>query len=168
MRRTPFTRISKLFSALFICLALVFSACEVEEEPELAEGDVDEVEAANDYDADPSIADLEGDPAEFVGRTVTVDGEIEELYGMDSFTIEGGLFTGDLLVLVPPSVTAASALTEDTEVQVTGEVIEYVEVEIEGLYDWDLDYDLIDYEEREPVLIAQTIVTGEMAAESDY
>ena len=168
MERTPLTRISKFFSILFVGLALVFGACEVEEEPEVVEEDIGEVEVADDYDADPSIADLEGDPGEFVGRIVTVDGEVEELYGLDAFTIEGNLFTGDLLVLVPPAVTIASGLAEDTEVQVTGEVIEYIEVELEGMYDWDLDYDLIEYEEREPVLIAQTIVTGEMAAESDY
>ncbi len=159
-----FTRTTTTFlSMLLLSFGLLFAACEPAHETDLEANE--ESERQGEMGArgmpDAEIDEIEGDPAEYIGRTVTVEGEIEDVYGKNAFTLEGDLFSGDLLVIVPPDVGAGMMFEDDAEVRITGRVAEYVEAEIEADYGFDLD-DGIDYEEREPVVIAQRVILVEM------
>lgn len=169
------TRAGKLLSVFFVLsFTLLLGACQTEQaEPEVSEDDtavLEQENAANqglDNEAGVSVNELEGDPAEYVGQTVRVDGEISDVYGQNAFKIEGGLFSGEILVIVPPNVASAGMMWEDdADVTVTGTVENYVKVDIEGEYGLSLD-DEIEYEEMEPVIIAQNITPGEIGEEGD-
>lgn len=63
-----------------------------------------------------SAADIMDDPESFLGKEVTVEGEVQRTAGAQAYVIGGGLGEGDLLVLgAPPR-------KEGDEVQVTGQV----------------------------------------------
>lgn len=138
---------------LVLCAGLVLSACQAEEEPEVLE----EPTVETPMETTPDISDLEGDPLQYVGQTVTVEGDVSEVYGPNAFTVTGGLFTGDLPVIVPPN-QAMTPVAEGDDVQITGEVRAYVLTEIETEYGFDLTPEIeAELEENEPVLVAQTI-----------
>ena len=97
-----------------------------------------------------------------VDETVVVDGVVSEVYGLHAFTITGGLFTGDLPVIVPPDL-ATTPLAEGIDIQITGTVEAFVMTEIEADYGWDLSPEIeAEIEENEPVLIAQDMTPLEM------
>lgn len=108
-----------------------------------------------------TIADVEQDPEQYFGQTVTVSGEINDVWGPDVFTIGGEGFAGALLIIVPESaqfvgVSEAEPVEEDDIVQITGTVEEYIIAEIESEYGFTPEYD-IEYEEREPAVVATTV-----------
>lgn len=158
----PLTRTPLLLSMGLLCFALVFTACEPADEPEAMEDDTVMMdEPAMD---DVEIRELEGDPLEYVGQTVTVDGEIDDVYGPQVFSIEGGLFSGELTVIVPQGVAMSGvAMEEDADVTIRGMVRAYVAAEIESEYGIVFGEGLdVDIEEREPILIAEQVMRGEL------
>ncbi|MHA6783310.1 hypothetical protein ACVGOW_20305 [Pseudonocardia saturnea] len=67
------------------------------------------------------------DPMSFVGQTVTVSAEVNDLISTQAFTIAGTLQTGaDELLIV--SAAGAPAVTEESAVKVTGTVMERFDV----------------------------------------
>lgn len=115
-----------------------------------------------------SVADIKGEPGEFVGRTVTVEAEVDRVVGPFAFYLdeEAPLRAGvdnDLLVLVKKAGdtgTAAQAGQEwgDERVRVTGKVHEVSVVEVEREIGWDLDPEIeAELEDRDAVLIAESV-----------
>ena len=177
------SRLSPLIIAFLLLLSpVLFAACE-SEEPNVGTTVEDIVEAEDDpvYDDGLLGARTIYDEADsYLGQTVTVSGEVSEIYGPNAMTIGEDLWGEDLLVVVPPSATVSGAtptgdavsgfldLNPEYVVQVTGTVGRYVLAEVERDYDLDLTADLeTDIEEREAMIVAQSIeVMTEEAAEA--
>ena len=94
-----------------------------------------------------------------IGQTVSLRAEVEETVDDVSFLLEDEqLFGGeDILVINASGEPFILVEGDDTEVQVTGEVQQFVFADFDTAYGLDLDPDLyIDYEDR-PVVIAESI-----------
>jgi hypothetical protein len=124
--------------------------------------------AACNNDPEPSEAMVTAgqvieNPSNYVGKTVTVTGNVEELRGPRAFELESGVNLGELLVLgkdpfpqVPDAGGNRAYLVNDT-VTVTGTVRTMVAAEIERELGWDLDPQIEAEFERKPVLVAQSL-----------
>lgn len=156
-RQHLFYRTRLLFFATLVVAftaALGLSACETEEEPQIIE---EETPPMQQEEPTTGISELQGDPQEYVGQTVTVDGRVSTIHDQNTFTVTGGLFTGDLAVIVPPNVTAVP-VSEGEEYRITGTVQTFVASDIEAQYGVDLGTDLEnEIEEQDPVLIAESV-----------
>ncbi|MDN5750955.1 MAG: hypothetical protein L0H64_21015 [Pseudonocardia sp.] len=97
------------------------------------------------------------DPASFVGQTVTVSAEVNDLISTQAFTIAGTLQTGaDELLIV--SADAGIPITEDSAVEVTGTVMERFDVAgVEEFVGGDLDDGLFEDFTGEPYIQAESI-----------
>ncbi|QNG55280.1 hypothetical protein H6H00_01205 [Pseudonocardia petroleophila] len=97
------------------------------------------------------------DPMSFVGQTVTVSAEVNDLISTQAFTIAGTLQTGaDELLIV--GAEPAAAITEDSAVEVTGTVMERFDVPgAEAFAGTDLDDGLFTDYDGEPYIQAETI-----------
>jgi hypothetical protein len=112
----------------------------------------------------PEPGEITSDPAQFYNRRLAVTGEIENITGQNTFTLEENQFLGgqDLLVLnVPPTTNTRFQPQRDQTVAVTGVLRPFVVAELER--DYDFDWDLSTEREleaeysRRPVLVAQTV-----------
>ena len=109
----------------------------------------------------PEPGEIAEDPSQYYGETLAVTGEIETVYGENTFTLdEEELFGGeDLLVIV---TNPTEAPIEDGEsVAATGELRSFVIADLERDYDltWDLDVQEqleVEYSER-PVLVVEQV-----------
>lgn len=99
---------------------------------------------------------------QLIGQTVTIKGEVEESYGSNLYRVQeqGEVFGDSVLVLAVPAQPGAT-LAADQNVQVTGEVQQFVMADFERDYDlnWDLSVkEQIEAEyEGKPVVVAQTV-----------
>lgn len=134
---------------------------EVQVTGEVAEFILADVESAYELDLDPDLyadytdrpaiiaeslaiapepGEITSDPSQYYGQTLAVTGEVEEIYGANTFTIDEEELIGanDLLVV---STNPAAAINEDETVAVTGELRSFVLADLERDYDltWDLD-----------------------------
>lgn len=160
-----------LFIALAFLVTLTLGACETDQpETEVPTADT----PATGQQMPPTQQDtgqgvggvaaeeIEGDPSEYMGQTVRVEGQIADVYGQNSFTMEGDWLGGNLLVVVPQEAGAGDmTFNQGDDVQVTGDVREYVATDLETEYGVDLG-EVIDYEEQEPVVVAQEVMSGAM------
>lgn len=154
---------------------------EVQITGEVTEFVIADVESAYDLDLDPDLyveyenkpaiiaqsmalapepGEIAADPTQYYGQTLAVTGEVEDIYGLNTFTLdEEELFGGeDLLVVVPNS---SEAVTDGETVAVTGQLRSLVLTELERDYDltWDLDIQQeieAEYSNR-PVLVVDQI-----------
>jgi uncharacterized protein YdeI (BOF family) len=97
--------------------------------------------------------------AQLIGKTVTVRSEPVRKIGNNTFTISDEEFFGRETILVVNASGQPLVLpTDDTEVQVTGQVRKFVLADINREYDFlDLEPNLyVDYEGK-PAIIAQSI-----------
>lgn len=97
--------------------------------------------------------------AQLIGKTVTVRSEPVRKVGNNTFTISDEEFFGNETILVVNASGQPLALpTDNTEVQVTGEVRQFVVADVNRDYDFlDLEPNLyVDYEGK-PAIIAQSI-----------
>ncbi len=108
----------------------------------------------------PDAGEVAENPTQYYGETLAVTGEVEEMYGVNTFTLdEEELFGGeDLLVIVP---NIAEVISDGEKVAVTGELRSFVVADLERDYDltWDLDVQEqleAEYSER-PVLVADQV-----------
>ncbi len=108
----------------------------------------------------PEPGEIAQNPAQYYGKTLAVTGEIEDIVGPNSFTLDEDKLLGaqDLLVL---SAAPAAAIKDGETVAVTGELRPFVVADIERDYDltWDLDLQRkleAEYRER-PVFIAKSV-----------
>ncbi len=101
-------------------------------------------------------------PAAYVGKTVNVTGQVEEILGPRAFTMDSGLSIGELLVIgrdpypQVPDVANRAYVVSDLA-SVTGVVRLFVAADIEREIGWDLDPQIeIEYNSR-PVLVVQNV-----------
>lgn len=101
-------------------------------------------------------------PEAYVGRTVTVSGDVEEIFEPRAFNIDSGSTIGELLVIGRepfPQVTATPnrAILKGDIATVTGVVKMLTSVEdVEREIGWDLTPQIVTTYQTKPVLIAQT------------
>ena len=89
-----------------------------------------------------SVEEVKEDTEEYIGETVTISGEVENVVSLDSFVLEDeeNLFDqGEVLVISVEN--QIEPIREGENVQVTGEVRRFEITELERDYDltWDLD-----------------------------
>lgn len=72
---------------------------------------------------DSMIAQINRNPENFVGRTVELSGNIEEVFGPNAFEVESDrLIDDELLVVIPDGVRFDGYLVEDRQVWMSGRV----------------------------------------------
>lgn len=102
-----------------------------------------------------TVQDILDEPTRYVGRTVTLHGEIAESHGAHWFTIDTpGVVDDEMLIYSPdPQDTA-----EGREIVVTGEVVTLVVSEVEREWGIDLEPELeVEYSDQ-PIAIAENVV----------
>jgi hypothetical protein len=109
-----------------------------------------------------TIDALEDNAAKYTGKTVTVDAEVEDVFGPRLFSIDEpawGDVEGEILVSVPEH--AAALVRENDRITVTGEIKKFSAAGLERERTW-LEADLDDGElAATPVLHASRIVGGD-------
>jgi hypothetical protein len=109
-----------------------------------------------------AVGDLEEHPQDYTGKTVSVDAEVEEVFGPRLFTIDErnwGDLDGEILVFVPTPL--AALVKDDDQVTITGTVKPFVKADVEREWGWlGLDPEVeVDFNKK-PVLVASKIVGG--------
>jgi hypothetical protein len=109
------------------------------------------------------LDELEDNPRQYLGQTVSVDAEVEDVYGPRLFTIDEPRWAdlqGEMLVHLPSPL--AALVRENDRVTITGTVKPFVRAEVEGNWGWlDLDGDTEVELQKKPVLVASRIVGGD-------
>lgn len=105
--------------------------------------------------------------ANHIGKTVTVSGEVEEVISPKAFIIEGDRFFNDPELLVVN--LSGSPIVNDSNIQVTGTVRQFLKSEIEREFGLSLAQELAAEFRGKPVLIATAVTLtpqpGEIAEE---
>jgi hypothetical protein len=168
--------------AISVCAALVISACERREVPEVetdiepqaeqAQPGADQNEArepvsgredqqgAERPDGVLGVADITGNTDRFVGQRVTVQGEVEHIYDTRGFKLndekplQGGI-DDDLIVVGAKNVRwAMNEEWGNDRVQVTGTIRKRATaVDLERDLGWDFDTEFQEAVEGEPVVL---------------
>jgi hypothetical protein len=154
----PFSQSLKMTGAIALATAaLVLPACS--NEPVAEEPGVNDTEVSQATENNVTTEDLSDDLSNYLGQTVTVREEAEEVIDESAFLMnEDQLFGGEeILVINASGEPLYLAEGDDTDVQVTGEVREFVLADIEREFGLTLDPDrYVDYEQQ-PVIIAQSL-----------
>lgn len=114
---------------------------------------------AQETDSNTTIEEIENNNSDAMGEQVTVRGEVNEVEPGVSFQIaeEGFLEGSEVLVVNVSGEMLPEMPDEDLELQVTGELGQFVYADVDSLYDLDLDPDLyVDYEDK-PVIFAESM-----------
>jgi hypothetical protein len=167
-------KLSAIFTAAFVIPVLFFAGCKRTEQDGVAEqppavmpspaaSPAPEWMAAG---ATNRVADILSDPNAFLGKTVTVVSDVEDVYGPRAFTLDVEYEDSygaknseeDLLTLIPkvggfPSVDAQ---WKDRKARVTG-VVQRMEQSIEREIGWVLPQRLKSEYRGKPVLIVRSI-----------
>lgn len=105
--------------------------------------------------------------ANLIGKTVTVNGEVEEVISPKAFIIEGDRFFNDPELLVLN--LSGSPIVNDSNIQVTGTVRQFLKSEIERDFGLNLAQELATKFTDKPVLVATAVTLtpepGEVAEE---
>jgi hypothetical protein len=112
-----------------------------------------------------TVDQVTDDPSAYYGKTATVVGEIEDILGSRSFTIDGGDLLADEEILVVSALPIPAAddrpangrLVEDADVRVTGLIRRFDSAELEGELGVDLDDSLHASWAGRPVIVARSI-----------
>jgi hypothetical protein len=116
-------------------------------------------------DSGVTVADITDNPDNYVGRTVTVEADLEEVHSPMAFTLDeddmlrGGI-DNDLLVFSRQAGGLEHVDDQwiDNKVRVTGVVQRFTVVELEREVGWDLNREIeAEVEGRRLVLIANSI-----------
>lgn len=123
-----------------------------------------------DRDAAYTLSDIGENPTAYIGKTVTVNGEIEKVRGTNLFVMEeDGFMQGDEAVIVTRRPLAQMFVNhvgedgvlneglEDRNVRVTGEVRAFDRVEVERELGYALDDQYAADFEGRPVIIADSV-----------
>lgn len=106
------------------------------------------------------VEQIEDDPDRFIGKEVTVTGEVDDVYSDRSFELEGNdwLFDREILILTrsPMNLTSGPFVADD-EVIVTGTVRYFHTAEIEREVGWDLDAAIETEWSSKPVIVANSV-----------
>ena len=108
------------------------------------------------------LDDLEDNPTKYIGKTISVDGEVEDVFGPRVFTIDEpnwGDLEGETLVFLP--TTLAALVRENDRVTITGTMKPFVRAEVEREWGWlGIDGEIELDVAKKPVLVASRIVGG--------
>lgn len=99
-------------------------------------------------------------PARYYGKTVTVSGDVDQIYNDRAFELEGTgwAFNDNITVLTKTPVRLAGApLSQDEDLIVTGTVRQYVAADLNRDLGWTITPDLQSKIEKRPVLVADSI-----------
>lgn len=150
-------------SAIALALAaIVLPACTNQLEanrPAAPTGETATTNAPASPTGNVTTEEVTDNTAQLIGKTVTVRSEPVRKVGNNTFTISDEEFFGNETILVVNASGQPLALpTDNTEVQVTGEVRQFVVADVNRDYDFlDLEPNLyVDYEGK-PAIIAQSI-----------
>ncbi|URD48404.1 hypothetical protein [Chroococcidiopsis sp. CCNUC1] len=150
-------------SAIALALAaIVLPACTNQLEtnrPAAPTGETATTNAPTSPTGNVTTEEVTDNTKQLIGKTVTVRSEPVSKVGNNTFTISDEEFFGNETILVVNASGQPLALpTDNTEVQVTGEVRQFVVADVNRDYDFlDLEPNLyVDYEGK-PAIIAQSI-----------
>jgi hypothetical protein len=109
-----------------------------------------------------TLDEIEDNPQKFAGKRVSVDAEVEDIFGPRLFTIDEPNWAdleGEILVHMESPL--AAMVRENDRVTITGTIKPFVRAEVERDWGWlDLDADTeVSFREK-PVLVASRIVGG--------
>jgi hypothetical protein len=108
----------------------------------------------------PSPGEVTDEPEELYGRAIAVEGEVDEIYGPTTFTLnDDDLFKGEDLLVI--NTVPELAVEEDEAVVAVGELRPFVVAEIERDYELEWDEELqrqleVEYDQR-PVLFIREV-----------
>lgn len=108
---------------------------------------------------DVEAGDLSGNLEDYIGRTISIRGEVVEVLGNDAFVIAGGLFNDDIVVLNTsgsPFVLPTDDITE--RVQVTGQVQQVTADSVNQQYGLNLNPATFGDYDNNPAILADSIV----------
>ena len=172
-RTTQTTPASQFRRGLGIPAALVtlltIGACSAETGPpsaDVLDNTYEEEVAEQPETLEQAIAD----PAELVGETITVTGEVVKSYGPQVFAIrEEEYFEADEAMLVITSDPEAEALNEGEYVELTGEVQILTVADLDQEYNVGLDNDVVEEIEvtyaESPFFVAEEIQSQQVPAD---
>ena len=110
------------------------------------------------------VDDVLAKPEAYLGKTVTLTGEVEEVASARAFALESGLLgLGKGLLVVGKSEFPAAAdlkgglFVNDDHVKVTGVVRKLVVADVEKELGWDLDTEWETKFKERPVIIAENV-----------
>ena len=109
---------------------------------------------------------------DLIGQTVTIRSDALEVIDPVSFTVgDDDFFGGEEILVINASGEVFELPEDDTKVQITGEVVQFVLADVESEYDLGLDPELyVDYE-NQPALIAESLAPapepGEIAEDPE-
>lgn len=107
-----------------------------------------------------NVENIKEAPSRYYGKTVTVTGDVDEIYNDRAFELEGTgwAFNDNITVLTKTPVRLAGApLSQDEDLIVTGTVRQYVAADLNRDLGWTITPDLQTKIEKRPVLIADSI-----------
>lgn len=123
--------------------------------------------AAASREKEVSISKVNKNPADYLGKTVTLKGKVNEVVGPNAVRIRSGGFFGGSEILVvdragfPPEMgTPAEAADKDLEITVTGPVRIFNRVEFESDWGIDLDQELFTVYEGQPAVVVDRLSFG--------
>jgi hypothetical protein len=138
---------------------IVRNLVQAEVEAELGFG-LDPVVFAQSIALAPSPGEVTDEPEELYGRAIAVEGEVDEIYGPTTFTLnDDDLFKGEDLLVI--NTVPELAVEEDEAVVAVGELRPFVVAEIERDYELEWDEELqrqleVEYDQR-PVLFIREV-----------
>ncbi|MBO0350695.1 hypothetical protein J0895_16670 [Phormidium pseudopriestleyi FRX01] len=103
---------------------------------------------------------ISSNPENFIGQTVTVRGDVKEIdTSSDTFLMDDDRFlTGEgILVINSSGEVFAIPNADEMRVQVTGEVRQFLLVDINTAYGLDLDPQLYSEYENQPAIVAESL-----------
>lgn len=115
----------------------------------------------------PTVKEVDDHPDRYVGKRVTLTGEVDDVYSNQAFELEGHgwIFDQEVLVLTrTPVRLGTSKLSDDLEVRVSGIVRKMSRAEIEREIGWNVDADLENRWRDKTVVIADDISALKRAA----
>ncbi len=111
-----------------------------------------------------SAGEILSNPSEYIGKTVTLGGEVNKVYDPRIFTVGGHGFDGDLLVISLDAIAAAPARTVEEPLRkndlvlVTGRVETFSVEALEQKYNLQIDPALAEaFKDRPVVVIGESV-----------
>ncbi|MBD0336076.1 MAG: hypothetical protein ICV62_11355 [Cyanobacteria bacterium Co-bin13] len=145
--------------------ALILPACEAPDQAAGGGAETEQPQLGQTQEQPDATAEQQApadSPEQLVGQTVVVNGEVNQVYGPNAFSMQAeDTFATNEEVLVLVTGGETPALAEGETVQLTGEVQQFDAAAIQEQYGADLDQTLVsqladEYEGR-PVIIAPSI-----------